>query len=134
MYHTFRDPLPVKVGHLIHVDKVLHQHGTTRPHRLHRLLVINGVAMAGGENLWGLQSKSEDGGRRGKWKRERNGLGSGRRMEGVRVTHRTNLLVCCDAAIKKKCARCCENQTQYNYMEFRLARLQSTWGSWKQEP
>ena len=47
MDHSLRNPLPVEVGHLVHVDEILHQHGSTRAHRLHRGLAVDWMAMAG---------------------------------------------------------------------------------------
>ena len=57
--HPLGNPLPVKVRHLVHVDKILHEHGPTRAHRLDGRLAVDGVAMAGGENLGGLNGGGE---------------------------------------------------------------------------
>ena len=43
------DALPIKVGHLVHVDNVLHQHWATLPDCHHGILVVNGDTMAGGQ-------------------------------------------------------------------------------------
>ena len=57
MDHTLWNSLTIKVCHFVHVDKVLHQHGTTGANGLNCLLVINGVAMTGCENFWCLEEK-----------------------------------------------------------------------------
>ena len=47
VYHPLWDPLPVKAGHLVEVDGVLHQHGTTGTGRDTVCLVVYGDTLAG---------------------------------------------------------------------------------------
>ena len=47
MHDSLRDTFPIKVGHLVHVDHILHQHGSPWAHRLDGSLAVNREAMAG---------------------------------------------------------------------------------------
>ena len=49
MDHTFRNPLPVEVGHLVKQDNILEQERSSRPNGDHVGLVTNGPSCAGGQ-------------------------------------------------------------------------------------
>lgn len=51
MDYPLRDPLMVKVGHLVQEDEVLDEHGPTWTHRLYSRLEVDGMAMTCGQHV-----------------------------------------------------------------------------------